>query len=297
MPTRSKILLHQRAIPADALLFSNNSAETEKQENEISHSGNQKEIENRTRRPHLVAGTSEIAAEQLPCSPLLTPAEPPEALMARPWEPPPSPSSTVTIQRSRKSRAATAVRTHRDSAVPPEDACPCGATLGRRDVKAEGPPVRHGTGAGVTPTFTCWSPDPGANASRLPANCTRSLQLGGRALHEGGFAPRTPTPTPELSSNNQSPRKRVVALHRAPGRHGPQDSDAQGSAYDTPMADQETPRQDIQFSFSSDVEVGRAGWRERAAQGFCVGNDAADTPQESSPLLPSRVDSCSAKFG
>ncbi|KAI4570146.1 hypothetical protein MJT46_007440 [Ovis ammon polii x Ovis aries] len=47
MPTRSKILLHQRAIPADALLFSNNSAETEKQENEISHSGNQKEIENR----------------------------------------------------------------------------------------------------------------------------------------------------------------------------------------------------------------------------------------------------------
>lgn len=50
MPTRSKILLHQRAIPADALLFSNNSAETEKQENEISHSGNQKEIENRVRR-------------------------------------------------------------------------------------------------------------------------------------------------------------------------------------------------------------------------------------------------------
>lgn len=62
----------------------------------------------------------------------------------------------------------------------------------------------------------------GANASRRPANCTRSLQLGGRALHEGGFAPRTPTPTPELSSNNQSPRKRAVALHRAPGRHGPQ---------------------------------------------------------------------------
>ena len=48
--TRRKILLHQRAIPVDVLLFSNNSAETEKQENEINHSGNQKEIEYRVRR-------------------------------------------------------------------------------------------------------------------------------------------------------------------------------------------------------------------------------------------------------
>ena len=70
-----------------------------------------------------------------------------------------------------------------------------------------------------------WQPRgfcPRSQASRLPASCTRSLQLGGRALHEGGFAQRTPTPTPELSSNNQSPRKRAVALRRAPGRHGPQ---------------------------------------------------------------------------
>lgn len=50
MPTRRKILLHQRAMPVDVLLFSNNSAETEKQENKISHSGNQKEIEYRLRR-------------------------------------------------------------------------------------------------------------------------------------------------------------------------------------------------------------------------------------------------------
>ena len=36
-----------------------------------------------------------------------------------------------------------------------------------------------------------------------------------------------------------------------------------GSICDTPMADQGTPRHEVRFSFSSDVAVGEAGWRER----------------------------------